>query len=398
MRAKKGILEPLNTCTAPKNRLLHWLAESGPNVPTPISNVLLGEMLTTPTVVVAGMLNGLIVNVSALCLHHGILFLALMLIDVIFVAGRAATVRAANRAAVSGLPYPMDPYLLVTIGWCLLQGCIAFAALNVGNHALDIIAIISTIALIGPICARNYAAPRYAVLLVCLVDFPTVAGALLSGEPLMWLLLLQTPLFLLGSIAILKRFQKLAVDALVAQHDSHLYARHDSLTNLLNRTGLTEALSVLIRSKGQPFVLFYIDLDGFKQVNDNFGHAAGDELLRQVASRLQAQTRAHDILARLGGDEFVMAAINLDPSEATTLANRIMRRIDDNPFDLETAHGIKIGISIGFACTPQDGTAIEELLKNADAALYQSKRAGRGLSTRFSAKPEKPLYHEVVGE
>jgi diguanylate cyclase (GGDEF)-like protein len=355
-------------------------------------------MLTTPSVVLAGMLNGLFVTVTALCLHHGIRFLAFMLVDLVFVVARASLVRVAKRAAASGRPYPMDAYFLVTILWCLLQGCIAFAALNVGNHALDIVAITSTIALIGPICARNYAAPRYAVLLVCLVDFPTVAGALLSGEPLMLLLLLQTPLFLLSSLAILKRFQKLSIDALMSHQESYDRARHDSLTNVLNRTGLNEALAVLNTPNSQPFVLFYLDLDGFKQVNDQFGHAAGDDLLRQVAARLRAQTRAHDILARLGGDEFVIAAVNLSPCEAAGLADSYIRRISGQSFDLEGAAGIRIGVSIGFVCAPQDGATLEDLHKNADAALYDSKRAGRGIGTHFAPKPtnpEKPLYREA---
>jgi diguanylate cyclase (GGDEF)-like protein len=308
-----------------------------------------------------------------------------MLVDLVFVAARIAAIRAAHRAAAAGLPYPMDHYLVISIGWCLLQGCIAMAALNTNSHALDIIAIISALAMTGPICARNYAAPRYAFLLICLVDVPTVAGAQLSGEPLMWLMLLQAPLFLLSCLAILKRFQRLAIDALMAQRVSQLSAREDSLTSLLNRSGLSEALARLDHPPLAPIALFYLDLDGFKEVNDRLGHAAGDELLCQVAARLRLQIRANDVLARLGGDEFVIAARDLSPATAASFADSLISRIATDPFDLESASGVTIGVSIGFVCRPHDGTTIEELHKKADAALYASKRAGRGVSTHFGA-------------
>jgi diguanylate cyclase (GGDEF)-like protein len=386
------------TCTAPKNRFLRWLADPGANVTNEIRDILLGEMLATPAIVFAAMLNGLIVSVAALALHPGWLFVSFMLTDAAFVVARFATYFAARRATGAGRPYHMDVYLTVTIGWCLLQGCTTYAAMSLQNHALDITAIVSTIALIGPICVRNYAAPRYAILLITLIDFPTLVAILQSTEKLLWLIALQTPLFLVGSLATIKRFQKLSIEALTAHQESHHRARHDSLTNLLNRAGLTEALAVLNREPAQPFILFYLDLDGFKKVNDTFGHAAGDALLREVAARLKAQTRADDILARLGGDEFVIAAINLPPFEAANLANSIIRRIADHPFDLEGAQGVRVGVSIGFACTPQDAASLEDLHKNADAALYESKRAGRGICTRFvpdqrAAATTRPAKH-----
>jgi hypothetical protein len=97
--------------------------------------------------------------------------------------------------------------------------------------------------LVGPICARNYSAPRYAILLVCLCDLPFVAGAAFSREPWLLVLVLQTPLFLFGSMMMIRRFHTLSVKALLARDESHDRAQHDHLTGLLNRFGLAEAVA-----------------------------------------------------------------------------------------------------------------------------------------------------------
>ena len=133
----------------------------------------------------------------------------------------------------------------------------------------------------------------------------------------------------------------------------------------------------------------YLDLDGFKQVNDRLGHQAGDELLRAAAQRLRSSVRAGDIVARLGGDEFVVVAPGMSPGESGSFANGIIRRVSDQPYEVNAGEFCRIGVSVGFACAPDDGTVMEELHRKADAALYLVKAAGKGVQRRCpAASPE----------
>jgi diguanylate cyclase (GGDEF)-like protein len=157
-------------------------------------------------------------------------------------------------------------------------------------------------------------------------------------------------------------------------------ARHDVLTGLANRAEfnarLDEASRRLKRNGGSVTVMM-IDLDRFKAVNDTLGHLAGDQLLSEVARRLQSTVRETDVLARLGGDEF--AIIQEGGAEqhegAVALALRIINAISD-PFDLN-GQEVEVGTSIGIAMAPENGIEPDELLKRADLALYNVKSSGR---------------------
>ena len=163
-------------------------------------------------------------------------------------------------------------------------------------------------------------------------------------------------------------------------------AQTDILTGLPNRAfflaQLHDVNSCERRDKG-TFSILMLDLDRFKNVNDSLGHAAGDELLRQVAHRLRSALRSTDVLARLGGDEFaVIQAGRGDPRRGSLdLAARISKLIAE-PF-LLPGHRVEIGASIGIALAPEHGSDEEELLKKADLALYRSKSAGRDCYTVY---------------
>jgi diguanylate cyclase len=160
-------------------------------------------------------------------------------------------------------------------------------------------------------------------------------------------------------------------------------AHHDALTNLPNRfllnQRLTEALAQASRSK-TTLSLLYLDLDFFKPVNDQFGHAAGDALLIEVAHRLQAELRAGDTVARIGGDEFVIVTSCAQPEYADSIARRIVEVLSQ-PFEI-LSNQVEIGTSIGVAIYPKDGDSQEALLHAADTALYRAKHDKRG-TVRF---------------
>lgn len=162
--------------------------------------------------------------------------------------------------------------------------------------------------------------------------------------------------------------------------DLHRKAYYDALTHLPNRAYFKELIEqVLTRANDTKtqFTLLFLDLDGFKNINDSFGHHTGDELLKHTSARLVSAVRENDIVARLGGDEFVVLLTNSD-DDKTTISN-ISKRIIDNvslPYYLE-GQEIDISTSIGVALYPQDGKTATDLMKNADSALYVAKNNGR---------------------
>lgn len=165
------------------------------------------------------------------------------------------------------------------------------------------------------------------------------------------------------------------------QHEARLafLAYHDALTKLANRTRFMEALGDAIQ-RGERYrhflAVLFIDLDGFKAVNDSHGHEAGDRLLKGVARRLKKGLRRSDIVARLGGDEFAIILDQLkDPRDAATAAGKILGDLSA-PIQVN-GHTVEVSASIGIACYPRDGTDADTLLKTADTAMYWAKRSGR---------------------
>ena len=163
-------------------------------------------------------------------------------------------------------------------------------------------------------------------------------------------------------------------------------AYHDALTGLANRNLFQDRLEHAIntaRREQRGLGLLFIDLDRFKEINDTLGHAAGDELLKQVAVRLQASIRASDSVARLAGDEFVALIENVtDRQPLAGLAGKILAQLNE-PFRLNGSLE-SISASIGIACYPEDALAPQELMQAADQAMYEAKRRGRN-GYRFAA-------------
>jgi len=156
-------------------------------------------------------------------------------------------------------------------------------------------------------------------------------------------------------------------------------AGHDTLTGLANLAQLHERLqqNKLRVRHGEVAALHYIDLDHFKPVNDRFGRAAGDELLKAVADRLRSTVRSADMVARIGDDEFAVLQANVNrPSGIAKLAYRLVESIR-KPYEIGE-HTIDVGASIGIAISPRDGTDPDELIARAHDALYRAKEGNRG--------------------
>jgi len=165
-----------------------------------------------------------------------------------------------------------------------------------------------------------------------------------------------------------------------AKRDAHA-ARHDVLTGLPNRSLFHEwmdhALAQARREANTP-ALIYLDLDGFKPINDSLGHRAGDHVLKEVARRFRGSARQADMLARLGGDEFAVLMPSVhDLAEARLLAQRIIESVRD-PIDFE-GRSVSVGASAGIALAGDATQTSEALIAAADQAMYRAKQAGRGV-------------------
>ncbi|MCR4302726.1 MAG: diguanylate cyclase [Gallionella sp.] len=176
----------------------------------------------------------------------------------------------------------------------------------------------------------------------------------------------------------------------LAQERIRQMAHYDDLTQLPNRSlffdRLRQAVLLTKRNK-RGIALFYMDLDGFKQVNDTLGHHIGDLLLVRVAERLRQCVRESDTLARLGGDEFMLILNDINErGDMSMVAGKIVDSIAV-PFDLE-GHAVHIGVSVGIACYPEDSAVESELLVTADKAMYAAKAAGRN-TYRFGSVPDE---------
>jgi diguanylate cyclase (GGDEF)-like protein len=146
---------------------------------------------------------------------------------------------------------------------------------------------------------------------------------------------------------------------------------------------LAEQMLAFSKRKGSKAIVAFLDLDGFKQVNDGYGHAMGDRILQKAGARLAQELRQSDIIARIGGDEFVILLSDINIEDAHDLLVRILDALKE-PIEVEGIT-ITIGVSIGATLFPDDCEEIDMLLRHADAAMYRSKEKGRNRITYYNA-------------
>ncbi len=177
-------------------------------------------------------------------------------------------------------------------------------------------------------------------------------------------------------------------------------ATHDSLTGVINRRSLIDKLTDAIHyadRHGFPVWVAFVDLDRFKQVNDRFGHAAGDRLLRVITERLMASLRKDDVLGRYGGDEFVLVLRGGPDDHLTTqVIDRLMASVCE-PVAMD-GHELKVTCSIGIATYPVDGHTAEVLMHHADAAMYMAKQSGRNLCQFYNSEINAQLQQRAMME
>lgn len=173
----------------------------------------------------------------------------------------------------------------------------------------------------------------------------------------------------------------IAVDRQATEAQLAHQADHDMLTGLLDRNGFVKALEAVTEEHGSPSALLFVDLDEFKELNDEYGHRIGDRVLVEVARRLRVSLRRSDVLARFGGDEFVAVLNRSTEDEAARFADRFLDALAA-PIVVD-GQSLRVNASIGIAAPSDTGTDAAELLHQADLAMYRAKSAGRARVARF---------------
>ena len=232
--------------------------------------------------------------------------------------------------------------------------------------------------------------------------FGSVCGAAGSGIhggalalPILVITICVLAVALITSVLDMRLEMRTAVlaDALgVANEELAFLALHDKLTHLPNRVLLedrfTQAIQAAARQHGR-FAVLFVDLDGFKGVNDMYGHLVGDGLLAEIASRLRTSVSSDDTISRVGGDEFVLLAHIDEPEDAGVIAEKLIETLRETVH--VAGHALHVSGSIGIAMYPADGQDQDALMTNADAAMYHAKAAGRNAYYYF----ERSMNHQA---
>ena len=277
-------------------------------------------------------------------------------------------------AVIMFVAFNFDRDRSLVLAWCLvvmLFGVFRFKPRDFGTTTLFMLA-------------------GYALVINLLMSLkPATVDVFIEWYQWAWLALLLPPFAWIGARisamrARIMRANEELINALATIQDM---ATHDSLTGLHNRASLTDALQHAVskaRRNNESLAVFFIDLDGFKTVNDTLGHATGDHLLREIARRLRAKIRDSDLVARLGGDEFVVMVESVtDRTGLQLLSSKILATVGE-PMQLQ-GHEVTVTTSIGIAIFPDDGADVSTLLANADLAMYRAKALGHNRANEYSA-------------
>lgn len=320
------------------------------------------------------------------------LLIVLALLGVLATVLRLAALHAYRRASpvgdFDGLVRWERRYAVGNYALAILIALLNVAVISAHEPILHLLTVSLVFGFGAGLVSRIAVRPKVCVTSLLLATLPTIAALVLHAfephpNPV------HTELFLVEafivamitglSLQTVAHLYRSAVEHHTGRHDMSLLAKKDALTGLANRLSLREhfqaCMASAMRADSQVAVHF-LDLDGFKAINDRYGHPAGDAVLKEVARRLEAMVRGQDVVARLGGDEFVVlqADLLLD-TEAELLARRIIREVS-RPYLVED-NLLTISVSVGIAVAPRMGVELERLLACADGALYRAKAGGK---------------------
>jgi diguanylate cyclase (GGDEF)-like protein len=392
--------EPRKHLGAALSRTLHgfvdWLASGPDPQPPDIRNELVNQSLTkSRTLIVSIVVTALTAYVATVMTAAPWAYA--WMLAVIFVGGvRLWLTNALSRAQASERNGKNTAPVLAGLIYFSVTSAGCYECVVSGQWPLLSISGFGLASLIGAVSSHHAGTPRLAILTVCILAAPFSIASLISPVPHLFILGIQLPLFAAAVIFGMFQNYEVLLNLHHSERENRRLAQHDLLTGLPNRALNLKRFDQLLKGIGsergklrQELMVFCLDLDGFKRVNDNLGHAAGDAILVAVARRLRDSVRPLDFVSRVGGDEFVILLPVISSDEAEKVAQRIIASISA-PYDLGLPAPAHIGVSIGSACAPADGETADDLLRSADHALYEAKRRGKGNFVAYSA-PEVTL-------
>lgn len=388
------------TYSLPRWRLTRWLVDAGPGIPDDIRAAMVGGLFGTLPIFAGGVINTTLVSAAIAWRMQTAPFVAWFVFETAVCLARLAVLMIARRAALKQSKTPTDLHIVMSLLWSCGVGFGTIISLISGDWVVATVACLSGAAMVGGICFRNFGAPRLAAAMILTSIGPCLVGAVLSHEPLVYIVLLQAPMYFVAMTAAAFKLNKMLVATMRAERENDHRARHDPLTGLSNRRGLINAVEDRLKTVepgGDTLALLFLDLDGFKIVNDTYGHAAGDQLLKMAADRLRGALRDNDIAARIGGDEFVVLIENIEEERALAVGEYLITAIA-RQYDFDNGMTASIGVSVGIAMAPQHGTDFIDLLAVADAALYEAKSSGKSRCCMASALTNVAALRRLHGQ
>lgn len=387
------MIESGDEATLPRWRATRWLVETNGDIRAEIQPSLVNGLYGGVPIFLGGVLNTIAVSTLIGVRIPTWPFLLWAAVEIALGFVRLPLLIHAHRAIAAGGRPRTDLYIALAVLWAASVGYGALISLASGDFVASTLACLSAAAMAGGIAFRNFSAPRLVAVMIALSLGPCMIGGFLSGEPILAVIALQIPAYGYAVTVAAFRLHGLLVRTMESEHANRQLALHDPLTGLRNRAGLEEEVErrLALGDAHGPTALLYLDLDGFKAVNDTYGHAAGDALLRQLAHRLLGATGPDDLVARIGGDEFVVVTSGLDGAAAVEKGERICAALSTRSYDLgrDTA---RVGVSVGVAVDPVHGRDFESLFSSADSALYRAKALGRSACLVAAAPP--PVRHD----
>jgi diguanylate cyclase (GGDEF)-like protein len=355
-------------------RLFDWLIDTGADLPPETRLALIHSLYGSLAIFIGGVLNTIAVSTIIASRIPATIFFVWAAAEILLAAARIPVLLAGRRAIAEGRRGPVELHVLLALLWAMAVGYGSFISILSGDWVVATLACLSGAAMIGGVCFRNFAAPRLAAAMILLSLGPCAVAAVLSGETMLLIVGLQIPMYLFSMTVAAFHLNKMLVRTMLAERENDWRARHDLLTGLLNRAGLAKDAADRTATD-EPFALLYLDLDGFKTVNDTFGHQFGDELLKAVAERLRLIGCPEDSIARIGGDEFVILHGG-DPAAALEFGDLVVGAIAQGSYRIGSEFA-EVGASVGVAFFPEHGNDLGALLGEADTALYKAKFWGR---------------------
>ncbi|MEI2418275.1 GGDEF domain-containing protein [Orrella sp. JC864] len=355
-----------------------WLADAGKDVPHEIRVALIAGLFGTLPIFFGGVVNSIMVALVIALRRPEPLFQLWLGLEIAICLGRLLVLAAARRNARHGGRTHTDLYLLLAVMWAASVGYGGFISIISGDWVIATLSCLSAAAMVGGICFRNFGAPRMTAVMITLTLGPCCLAALIADEPVLWLIFIQAPFYLFSMTMASYRLNRMLVTTMRAERENERRALQDSLTGLANRSALLAAIDAAIgegRAGRAAYAVYYLDLDGFKAVNDTHGHAAGDALLRAVGERLEGLKPHGAMAARIGGDEFVLLVPLAPGFDVTAFGHQVIATVC-SPYVLPSAVQARIGTSLGIARIPGHGNDTAAVLHAADRALYAAKTAG----------------------